>query len=1314
MSFHRPITSALEATECLGSLVNSLIGTRNCLKCILEDGETAFIQDINLLLQHLHIEHPVGQYVANACHSFSQRVGTGTKTLLLFTSLLTKAAAGLQYQGMPLSVSLPIMQTCLDACVEHMKEVLIPLSFKFHQLKTVPGREELRHEVTGSKPRGQKKQVLYCTKDRNMDEDMLGFKTSYFKTDNQGVDALKQMCCRYDTKSDCDKCLKMIVDNNFINTERVLDRKSIQNEDKPQFIDNETSYDRTSEFSDFLVNIPTKPKNQEIKGLHTFGSKPEDQDTIHLQMRRIRANESDDDDDISWFFECGGVETVQDSDTEEAFLQNHLLTQLKVDFSISHHDFTEKVEKSGDGIGKENLLEVEKRGNDTVKENVSKMEERGDGMGKENVSNKNIIDETITSGSIDMSSCHNSILNSKVTRCMRNSDIGDLDSEFEQCFEDALSAKRENEHPLKSFDRNKEIDGCSVILEKSVDLCSLQIGKKTDFRDTVIQTNQHVQRCKMQNCIGSEKKSAVFDGHSDKPTYLRTGHTMDDINHKHEDEFDVCFEFDQSTISKEPLVLSASEDKALPKHEDQILPGKISLKGVQTMLEELKVRPKGTTSKIYSEGLSRLQNNSRHFKTMDSSLKTMTEQLHSDKLSLPMKLYLECSKDTNLDTSTTIQDCSKCTNLDTSTMNQEYSKCTHLDKSTINQECSKWTHSDKLTINQECSKWTHLNSNTTVSLEYCDKTEQGKEDSFLPCLGQVHSQLHSQKTIEGTKNVSNSNDFGNSRCKMVSFQRFESHGNNKLGTDFSQLQTSDDIQNIHSSKPKLVLHSRHLNHAYYVGDDKSHQTENRNKAASDICNVSDVNCLQELKNQTNTENIQSGLEGNLSIIFDSKIDKIENDRELKNVESVKQISQKNEKISNARIYSVFQERENNAGRGKYESELSYPAVHSLVSRLGHTDDKDIIETISRAVVYQSTLPADSITSRFDVKKLYCHTIHNSLRQSTDLVDGLLLSLSTDQMILISEIGNKPCRTLMVNGTVSPTFQHIGHKTSMQGPVIAHTIEPMSANQWLQDVHDTLHQLKIDVILSKGPVCEEVILLASELRVVVIENIPFKALQALSVATEKELAVYVDMAAEVNVCQVHSVSPWRSDWMDHGKTEIDSQYVIISVERNILQTVVISQPCQGQADIKEQEFWQCASRVASSLNSGSVIPGGGRTEEHCMKFCQEQSDNIKVVNEEKSLFQSVIWEAMAIVFNEFASTVNKNTLQSACNEKVDIASGSLFDSNASDNQSPDILDDYVSKMAAWKFALEIASNILQLDMYIVTGITGMTKSDQVLL
>lgn len=48
----------------------------------------------------------------------------------------------------------------------------------------------------------------------------------------------------------------------------------------------------------------------------------------------------------------------------------------------------------------------------------------------------------------------------------------------------------------------------------------------------------------------------------------------------------------------------------------------------------------------------------------------------------------------------------------------------------------------------------------------------------------------------------------------------------------------------------------------------------------------------------------------------------------------------------------------------------------------------------------------------------------------------------------------------------------------------------------------------------------------------------------------------------------------------------------------LQTVVYSHPAQIARDSFEQEFWLCAFSLSRALDRGSVLPGGGETEEHC--------------------------------------------------------------------------------------------------------------------
>ena len=59
-----------------------------------------------------------------------------------------------------------------------------------------------------------------------------------------------------------------------------------------------------------------------------------------------------------------------------------------------------------------------------------------------------------------------------------------------------------------------------------------------------------------------------------------------------------------------------------------------------------------------------------------------------------------------------------------------------------------------------------------------------------------------------------------------------------------------------------------------------------------------------------------------------------------------------------------------------------------------------------------------------------------------------------------------------------------------------------------------------------------------------------------------------------------------------------------------QTVVFSELTSDIASLKEQEFWDCLYLVTSVLKSGQVLPGAGRTEASCIKFCLDRAGNSK--------------------------------------------------------------------------------------------------------
>ncbi|VDI48803.1 Hypothetical predicted protein, partial [Mytilus galloprovincialis] len=78
------------------SLVQSTLGTKNSVKCIVDNNVSLFIRETSMLLAALNVQDPVGQFIISVCQSFHQQHGCGVKTLLYMIGMFVKVCRNLK------------------------------------------------------------------------------------------------------------------------------------------------------------------------------------------------------------------------------------------------------------------------------------------------------------------------------------------------------------------------------------------------------------------------------------------------------------------------------------------------------------------------------------------------------------------------------------------------------------------------------------------------------------------------------------------------------------------------------------------------------------------------------------------------------------------------------------------------------------------------------------------------------------------------------------------------------------------------------------------------------------------------------------------------------------------------------------------------------------------------------------------------------------------------------------------------------------------------------------------------------------------
>ncbi|XP_071108984.1 uncharacterized protein [Haliotis cracherodii] len=404
------------------------------------------------------------------------------------------------------------------------------------------------------------------------------------------------------------------------------------------------------------------------------------------------------------------------------------------------------------------------------------------------------------------------------------------------------------------------------------------------------------------------------------------------------------------------------------------------------------------------------------------------------------------------------------------------------------------------------------------------------------------------------------------------------------------------------------------------------------------------------------------------------------------------------------------------------------------------------------MVVQAAAMQMDVTRKHTVNLRLLHTcaVSGAPVRHTGVVPGLVARCDTHTLSHIMSHTDKHWNVLLLNGDLSCKFRHKGYKDAVKGSCVTgvESVGHLSRqDNWPQHCVERLTELSVDLVLVKGEVDERVRDELTASGVVTVHSTPFRLLEALREVTGTELCVYVTDASKSHVCENLHVRPYFPSWCDHlNSHDPQSAYVVLDTAMaTALQTIVLCHPSSHASDIQEQEIGLCSHRLANALHDGTVLPGGGVSETFCAEYLQKRCV-MEDVTCDLDLYRPVVTEAMANVFRNMGRLVTNNCAKPPCPEPrndhnvMDIMSinseghtsilphtngyfvqndetnkqCSSFASKLGDVQrnscknSPEkcslSFDNYNSKMAAWSAAMDTVAMVTQTDAHIVTGET----------
>ncbi|XP_072029872.1 uncharacterized protein [Amphiura filiformis] len=267
--------------------------------------------------------------------------------------------------------------------------------------------------------------------------------------------------------------------------------------------------------------------------------------------------------------------------------------------------------------------------------------------------------------------------------------------------------------------------------------------------------------------------------------------------------------------------------------------------------------------------------------------------------------------------------------------------------------------------------------------------------------------------------------------------------------------------------------------------------------------------------------------------------------------------------------------------------------------LSHGADREMRLAVQAYLSQSPTKEASGCTdtsSSFDFDRMFVCCITGPSESHSSVVDGLVLSVKEHQIHNIAlQVGNS-LSCLLINGDLKPSARHTGYKESIKASRIYHgnTITAHQDSEWLHQVMDVLNE--ISLLITKGQVDENILDMCAAHGIIVLQNVPHKALQGLS--NERDIVTYITDANEENKVEDLSVTLWEHGWQHKPllrKPNMERTHYVVISSKQQLQTAVICSPTITGVMGAETHFWKCLHRLSKAIKDEKVLPGAGATE-----------------------------------------------------------------------------------------------------------------------
>ncbi|XP_075006317.1 chaperonin-containing T-complex member BBS12 isoform X2 [Calonectris borealis] len=397
---------------------------------------------------------------------------------------------------------------------------------------------------------------------------------------------------------------------------------------------------------------------------------------------------------------------------------------------------------------------------------------------------------------------------------------------------------------------------------------------------------------------------------------------------------------------------------------------------------------------------------------------------------------------------------------------------------------------------------------------------------------------------------------------------------------------------------------------------------------------------------------------------------------------------------------------------------------------------------STSVISGSGVTASSCNRQKLTHSRYFSTLGKSHFSSQQ---GFVTLVSPEQATVIKYFEDKPLRILLMDGDLTEQYRHLGFnrpcnvRTVLEHPSLQ---EVRAGDLWLSSMLDILISFKVNLVLVKGNVCENLMERCIANSILVIGSVTRDVLCAFGEVTSAQPVTYLTQLNASCVGSGAQVELWEA--CDGRAMDLGELVPVgIKVRGVPLLTAVLTTTVASKMQLIEDQFWTLVYRLHHALNDEKVFLGGGAVELLCLSHIQMlaeqplQPANKNTVKEfhnpwlaaSATEYKSVVLQALASGWKQYLSVVMCNTAKAAS----ELEACTLVDHHlkkAAESGSPSayilkgfrrgdllrggsgpfadhgeglkVYDNVTAKTEAWRRALDSVLLVLQTDAEIITG------------